>query len=37
MGQLHGGVVVLDGRQVLDNGSEELGVELYNLERDGDL
>lgn len=34
MGELHGGVVVLDGGQVLDDGSEELGVEFYDLEQD---
>lgn len=31
MGELHGGVVVLNGGQVLDDGGEELGVELYDL------
>lgn len=32
MWQLHGGIVILDGWQILDDGSQELGVEFYNLE-----
>lgn len=35
MRQLHGGVKVFDGGQVLDDGGEELGVEFYDLEQDG--